>query len=177
MEILGAILYLFRKMVKKFLFFFAKKFKTYFRKKFNKFLLKFFNEGVAKFVDTNIVEYMQSAYFKTMLGISRCPLAPEQLKSLKNRVSLPNHDIQQTEAWAIGILLLTMATLSSEEVIYNWRNNLIDERGLKAQLTQVKENYSPLFYDLVSRCLSFDVSLRPNLSQILTFLAKRKQEA
>lgn len=120
---------------------------------------------------------MQSSYFKTMLGISKCPLAPEQLQSLKNRISLPNHDIQSTESWAIGILLLTMATLSSEEVIYNWRNNVVDERGLQSQLNQVKENYSPLFYDLVFRCLSFDPEKRPNLSQILSFLGKRKQEA
>lgn len=120
---------------------------------------------------------MQNSYFKTMLGISKCPLAPEQLKSLKNKVSVPNHDIQSTEAWAIGILLLTMATLSSEEVIYNWRNNMIDERGLKTQLSQVKDNYSPLFYDLVQKCLSFNPAKRPNLSQILTFLSQRKQEA
>ena len=119
---------------------------------------------------------MQNAYFKTMLGISKCPLAPEQMISVKNRVSMPNHDVQATEAWAIGILLLSMATLSSEEMIYDWRNSVIDERGLKNQLIEVKEKFSPLFSDLVSKCLDFDPNNRPILSQILTFLAKRKQE-
>ena len=111
-----------------------------------------------------------------MLGISKCPLSPEQLKSLKIRVSAPKHDIQSNESWSIGILLLCMATLSSENVLYNWKDFEIDTRGFNHLMSQLKTKYSPLFVELVTKCLETDPINRPTLSDILGYLTKRKEE-
>jgi serine/threonine protein kinase len=132
--------------------------------------------GVAKFIDTNLTGYRQNAYVKTMLGMSKCPVAPEQLTSLGKKESNPKHDSQATESWSIGIVLLTMATLSSEEVIYNWRDYTIDKRGFDHLINQVLQRYSPLFNDLVKKCLDFNPSNRPKLTDILGYLARRKSE-
>lgn len=132
--------------------------------------------GVAKFVDTNLTGYKQNAYVKTLLGVSKCPLAPEQLKSLQAGDNNPKHDSQSTEAWAIGLVMLNMGNLSSDEVIYNRRDFIVDKRGLDHLLNQIKERYSPLFFDMVSRCLDFDPLRRPKLNDILGYIAKRKSE-
>ena len=113
---------------------------------------------------------------KTLLGVSKCPLAPEQLKSLQGGDNNPKHDSQATEAWAIGVVLLTMATLSSDELIFNKRELSVDKRGLDLLLSQTKERYSPLYFDLVSKCLDFDPIRRPKLNDILGYVARRKTE-
>ena len=69
-----------------------------------------------------------------------------------------------------------MANLCSDEVIYNRREYQVDKRGLDHLLNQTKERYSPLFYDLVSKCLDFDPIRRPKLNDILGYIAKRKSE-
>lgn len=132
--------------------------------------------GVAKFIDTNLTGYKKNAYIKTMLGMSKCPLAPEQLSSLSKKESNPKHESQSTESWSIGIVLLTMATLSSDEVIYNWRDKSIDKRGYAHLMNQVHQRYSPLFNELVKKCLDFDPHNRPKLSDILGYLGRRKSE-
>jgi serine/threonine protein kinase len=131
---------------------------------------------VAKFIDTNLTGYRKNAYVKTMLNQSKCPIAPEQLISLAKKENGPKHDSQATESWSIGIVLLTMATLSSEEVIYNWRESCIDKRGFDHLMNQVQQRYSPLFNELVKKCLDFDPSRRPKLTDILGYLARRKSE-
>jgi len=149
--------------------------KTIFRNFFSKKIKLFL--GVAKFIDTNLTEYKNSSYVKTMLGVTKCPLSPEQLESLRKNSSNPNHEVQAVEAWQIGILLLTMASLSSEEVIYNWREKKLDERGFNHLLSQIEVRYSPLFVELVNKCLDFDPEKRPSLATILTYLTMRKQES
>ena len=72
--------------------------------------------------------------------------------------------------------MLNMGNLSSDEVIYNRRDFVVDKRGLDHLLSQVKDRYSPLFFDLVSRCLDFDPVRRPKLNDILGYIAKRKSE-
>jgi serine/threonine protein kinase len=69
-----------------------------------------------------------------------------------------------------------MATLSSEEVIYNWTDNTIDKRGYDHLMNQVLQRYSPLFNELVKKCLDLDPSNRPKLTDILGYLARRKSE-
>ena len=127
-------------------------------------------------MDTNLTEYKNSSYVKTMLGMSKCPLAPEQMASLRNNEANPVHDVQAIEAWTIGILLLTMASLSSEEVIYKWKEKAVDERSLNHLLSQIDERYSPLFCELVKKCLTLQSEKRPSLASILTYLTMRKQE-
>ena len=132
---------------------------------------------MAKFVDTNLTEYKNSSYLKTMLGVSKCPLSPEQMESMRKNEANPVHDVQAVEAWAIGVLLLTMASLSSEEVLYKWKEKRLDERALKHLLGEIGGRYSPLFCELVQKCLVLDPTKRPSLASILTYLTMRKQES
>jgi len=130
--------------------------------------------GVAKFYDPNLMDYKQTAYTKTLLGKTRCPLAPELLVHLKARESSPAFDKQPAEVWSIGVLMASLATLSAEEVLYDWRATEIDRRGYEHALQQIKGRYSPLFYELVSKCLSFDSRARPSLPDILRYINTRK---
>lgn len=133
-------------------------------------------QGEAKFYDSNLIDYRKDAYVKTFLGISRCPLAPEQLKSIQRKDSEPQHNQQATEVWCIGILALTLATLSSEEVIYDWRRNTIDTRGLAHLMEIVQKKYSILFVNMIKKCLDFDPEKRPNLPRIISYINQRKDD-
>lgn len=133
-------------------------------------------QGEAKFYDSNLIDYRKDAYVKTFLQISKCPLAPEQLMSIQKQETNPDHDHQATEVWAIGILTLTLATLSSEGVLYDWRRYTIDKRGLAHLLDIVQRKYSPLFFNMVKKCLDFDPEKRPNLARVISYINQRKED-
>lgn len=133
-------------------------------------------QGEAKFYDSNLIDYRNDAYMKTFLNISKCPLAPEQLASMQKKDSNPAHDHQATEVWSIGILALTLATLSSEEVLYDWRRYTVDQRGMAHLLDIVQKKYSPLFFNMVKKCLDFDPEKRPNLPRIISYINQRKED-
>ena len=69
-----------------------------------------------------------------------------------------------------------MANLCGDEVIYNRKEQIVDKRSLDHLLNSTKERYSPLFYDLVSKCLDFEPIRRPKLNDILGYIARRKSE-
>lgn len=132
-------------------------------------------QGEAKFYDSNLIDYRRDAYVKTFLNISKCPLAPEQLKSIQRKEANPAYDRQSTEVWSIGILALTMATLSSEEVLYDWRRYTVDKKGLAHLLDKIQDKYSPLFFNMVKKCLDYDPEKRPNLPRIISYINQRKE--
>ena len=76
--------------------------------------------GVAKFPDSNLVDYRQDAYTKTLLRIAKCPIAPELLTQVKKRETKYKHNVESSESWMIGVLLLCCATLVPEDAFYDW---------------------------------------------------------
>lgn len=129
---------------------------------------------MAKFYDPNLLDQRKNAYTKTLLGTTRCPLPPELLEHLRNKRSSPNFNKQGAEIWAIGVLMITLATLNSEEVLYNWRTKEIDRRGYEHLLQQTRSRYSQLYYEMVAKCLDFDVNRRPSMPELLRYINTRK---
>ena len=97
----------------------------------------------------------------------------EKLRERKGRDVV--FDKQKAEVWAIGVMMLTLATLSSEELIYNWKEKIIDSRGLEHLFTEIKMRYSPLYYDLIKMCLEKDPAKRCKLPKILDILKTRRE--
>jgi len=131
-------------------------------------------EGQAQFVDPFLMGNNHSSFMKTLLKISKCPLAPEQLKALMG-LGTGRTDMH-TEVWAIGVLLLSIASLSSEELLYNWRNYEIDKRGLTHLLSDVQKRYTPLLFELTKSCLQDNPSARPSFGAIYKYIERRKRE-
>lgn len=84
---------------------------------FSKFLT---SKGCAKFSDSNLVDYRQDAYTKTLLRIAKCPIPPELLTQVKKRETKYKHNVESSESWMIGVLLLCCATLVPEDAFYDW---------------------------------------------------------
>jgi len=133
-------------------------------------------EGTAKFADSNVFGKINNSYTKTLLKTAKCPLPPEQLESLKSSNCSQYSLDESTESWAIGVLLLTMSTLTSEAMIYNWRTYDIDHRGRLELFGDLKSRYSPLLVEVTTKCLSDNPLERPSFTQIVDYISRRKYQ-
>jgi len=131
-------------------------------------------EGTAKFSDSNVFGKLTNSFTKTLLKTAKCPVPPEHLELLKSQICTSYKLDESSESWAIGILLLTTATLTSEAMLYNWRTYEIDMRSRQELLIDIKSRYSSLLSDLVQQCLSDNPDERPGFTEISDFISKRK---
>jgi hypothetical protein len=74
----------------------------------------------------------------------------------------------------IGVLMLSCATLVSDEAFYDWKNYSIKGLEFNELLKDVKNRYSDTIFELVKKCLSFDQMKRPTINEINGYLEIRK---
>ena len=110
-----------------------------------------------------------------MMKIAKCPVPPEHLAALKSASPQMYEIDQKTESWAIGILMISMANLCSDQLLYNWRTLDIDKRSLNDLLRGVYSRYSQLFGDMVKRCLSDNPHERPLFNDIKEYIWRRNK--
>ena len=89
---------------------------------------------------------------------------------LSKKISNPIQNVQATEVWMIGILLVLMATLACEDDLYAWQAYQVDMIALERYLEEIKNRYSVDFYTLVKRCLDLDPENRPKISDLFVVL-------
>ena len=76
----------------------------------------------------------------------------------------------------IGVVLLSIGCLVSEDLFYDWEEGRIREMEFNGLIRELKTRYSPLFCELVRKCLEFDPRKRPDLKRIVGYLVERKKE-
>ena len=79
-----------------------------------------------KFIDPTLIHFKMNGFMKTRLGMETAPLSPELMTCLQTNMEATG-DQQASEVWSIGIVILSMATLSDYKSYYNFSKTAIDQ--------------------------------------------------
>lgn len=131
-------------------------------------------DGQAKFWDPTLLDHKMNSYVKVMTGQARCNLSPEYFQSLHMNQKEPKSNPELTDIFAIGIIILSIATLHEDNWFYDWNSRQIAWRNVQDSLTEVMQRYSSLLYNLVDGCLKEKITERIHMGEVLTFIEQRK---
>lgn len=131
-------------------------------------------DGQAKFWDPTLLDHKTNGYIKVLTGQSRCNLSPEYFQALSMNQKEPKSNPELTEIFAIGIVVLGIATLHEDNWYYDWPSKQINWRNIQDSLSDVMHRYSPLLYNLVDGCLKEKIVERIHMGEVLTFVEQRK---
>lgn len=103
-----------------------------------------------------------NAYIAAVIGGEKTLLAPEVLKHLPKKELEVTYDKVKADVFALGVTLLSLATLTKAEDLYDYENGTINEVLLKERLGEVRYSSSKFTYDLITDMLAFDDAVRPD---------------
>lgn len=132
------------------------------------------DDGQTKYFDPCLLDHQTNSYFKVMMNRARCNLPPEYLASLHARQKEPKSNPELADIFALGIIILVLATLREDNYFYDWNRNEIVWPNVKDALEQLKNRYSYLLYGLASGCLKEKSVDRVHISDVLNFIERRK---
>jgi len=102
-----------------------------------------------------------------LLGGGRALLAPELLAQIPKQDFEIKTDRYKADVFSLGVTLLSLASLTRSEDLYNYEEGKIDLTLLDSRLKQVDSIYSPVFSHFLRDLLIFDESHRPDFIQLV----------
>ena len=135
------------------------------------------DSGTLKYYDSILVDKKHGAYVKTLLNYSKANVPPEQLGSLKAKKQLIADLGVEAEIWAIGLVLLAIASLNKEEAFYEWTAWTVNMAASESAMICVKNKYSMLLYELIKGALQTNPSDRIGLVDLAGFVQRRKGDS
>lgn len=134
-------------------------------------------DGQTKFSDPTLIDHKSNAYFKVMTGEARCNLPPEYIQALHAGQREPKSNPELADIFAIGIVILGLATLHEDSWYYDWAKKEIVWRNIQESLAELKMRYSPLLSRLAEGCLKERMAERIHIGDILHYVEERKNSA
>ena len=98
------------------------------------------NTGRIKIADPE-VKALDSNYDMFDKQIPGVYLSPNQLLSLKGGEKIPHHNCYKSDVFAMGLMLLELANLETQDDIYSCSKFLLKEQVLKRRLTDFSKHY------------------------------------
>jgi len=93
-------------------------------------------------------------------------LAPEVLKHLPQKELDITYDKFKADVFALGATLLSVATLTNSEDLYDYENGTINEALVQERLEQVRLSFSTFTYELIRDMLRVEEAERPDFVQL-----------
>ena len=110
---------------------------------------------------TGYMKMLSDNTFKTYLS-------PAELKSLKRKQRLPNHDSCKSDIYSLGMLMLYAATLKDPIFCYDFRNYRMDEGNIQANLAKVAKQYSEKLANFLQILLKENPKVRPEAVDLVS---------
>lgn len=105
-------------------------------------------------MDPLLIHPRDSNYTRSELNPAlKPPLSPEELQSRRQKTTLPFCQQEQSEVWALGLIILSLSLLLPEETFYNWENLLIKWEIIEENLQKLASLYSQPLLEIVKGCL------------------------
>ncbi len=109
--------------------------------------------GIIAFVDP-ILNFPRDTNYSRSFGPGvKGALSPEELQARQAKELFPKVGAEECEVWTIGIILLCVALLVTEDVFYDFKANELETHTLVSGMQRVRDMYSQGFYDILSGCL------------------------
>lgn len=134
-------------------------------------------EGQTKYWDPTILDHKTNSYIKVMTHQSRCNLSPEYFQSLQANQKEPKSNPELTDVFAMGIIILSLATLHDDNWYYDWNMRDILWSNVNDSISELRLRYSPLLITLVEGCLKQRVAERLHLGEVLNYVEQRKSNS
>lgn len=131
-------------------------------------------EGETKFWDPTLLDHKSNSYLKVLAGQSKCNLSPEYFQALHSNQKEPKSNPELTDIFAMGIIILCLATLREDNWYYDWNLKDILWPNISRSLSELKSRYSPLLFSVAEGCLRLRVAERIHLGDVLGFIEQRK---
>ena len=98
-------------------------------------------------------------------------LSPQLLEALKVRNPLPQHSIEKSDMFSLGITMLCASTNEHYSIFYDFKNHEIKFGVILAKLNSLVANgYSKLYVGTLSNLVHRDEHQRPTPEQLLNFI-------
>ena len=134
-------------------------------------------DGQTKFGDPIILDHKTNSYLKVFMSKTKCNLSPEYFHSLHSNHREPQSNPELTDVFAMGIIILSLASLHDDTWYYDWRIKDLLWSNIRDSLSELGMRYSPLLYRLADGCLKLRVADRVPMSEVLRFMDERKKTA
>jgi len=131
----------------------------------------FATETLYKLYDPTVGVLKNSSALISALAGDRPYLAPEVLKLLPTKDFKATYDRARADVFSLGATLLSAATTTHSEDLYNYEKGTIDFVALNNRLEKVKYSYSEFTYNLIKDMLNIDVLSRPDFVQLESRIA------
>jgi len=89
-------------------------------------------------------------------------LAPELIPQVPQQKFEITTDKYRADVYSLGVTLLSLATLTNSEDLYNYEKGTINENLIRERLDNVKQNYSQFTHDLIEDMLITQETNRPD---------------
>ncbi|CAD8120223.1 unnamed protein product [Paramecium sonneborni] len=129
-----------------------------------------------KLIEYNFIYGSMNGYQKALLLNDFQYLSPELLKEVRAKNSSPNVDFIKGDVFALGLVLLELASLSSCEQYYDWVSKEVHiDKIIKANDLLLQRGYSTLFTNLIYQMIS-EVAIRPRFTDLNEVLSHFENE-
>lgn len=135
----------------------------------------FATETLYKLYDPTIGVLKNSSALIAAMARDTPYLAPEVLKFLPLKDFKATYDHARADVFSLGMTLLSAATITHSEDLYNYENGTIDFNGLNQRLEKVRISYSDFTYNLIREMLTEEVSKRPDFIGLEARIAPYRQ--
>jgi serine/threonine protein kinase len=108
------------------------------------------------------------AYVAATVGGSKTLLAPELLRRLPTKELNFVHDRFRADVFSLGATLLSVATLTNSEDLYDYESGTVNENLLQERLDRVRIFYSTFTYELIRDMLVLNEEERTDFTQLDT---------
>lgn len=116
----------------------------------------------------------ETNYTKGFVAGFQGPVSPEELRCRSQRKIIPKVDCEASEVFVIGLELLCIALLISEEKFYDWKNFELVAPLLSEGLKKAHRKYSDSLVDLIKSCLDQNPEARPTIELLHKLVEERK---
>lgn len=131
-------------------------------------------EGETKFGDPTILDHKTNSFIKVMTGQCKCNLSPEYFLSLHSNQREPTSNPELTDVFAMGIVILSLATLHEDSWYYDWNMKDILWSNINDSLSEIRIRYSPLLLKLAEGCLKQRIGERIQMAEVLSAIEQKK---
>jgi len=104
----------------------------------------------------------ENALTKAIIFGHQTLLAPELLRQLPTRSLEMKNNRYKADVFSLGLTLLSFATLTRSEDLYNYEKGLLNYSLLESRIAQVEKSYSQFFSSFLREILNIDLTYRPD---------------
>jgi len=136
----------------------------------------FYKDQVYKLSDPSLnAQKNSNALTQAIVHGTKTYLSPELIPQVPQQKFEITSDKFKADVYSLGVTLLSLATLTNSEELYNYEKGTIDENLIRERLNNVRTNYSEFTHDLIEDMLIPEEARRPDSIVVANKVSPHKE--